>query len=418
MTMRDDWQIITLGDVSETALGKMLDKGRDRGHPRVPYLRNINVQWGRVDTSDIATMELQEDQRERFAVETGDLLVCEGGEIGRAAIWRGRSDYIAYQKALHRVRPTALVESRFLLHLLALYAGNGTLARHATGSTIAHLPQESLRRLPVPLPPIAEQRRIVEILEDHLSRLEAAEQIMSQVQGRVKGLRQARHVETFRQLSPRARVRPLLDVVAIANGQTPKGLLDKVHEVDDSDSVPYYKVGDMNLADGRTMGHSRSFISRRDAQAFGLHVRPPGTVLIPKRGGAIATNKKRLLASEAAYDLNTMGLVPTRDLLPEYLWHWLSGVDLGRLADGSNVPQINSPQIARLSLPVPSLTAQAEAIAQLDQLDEETSRLSLSVAGAGARCTALRQVLLAAAFSGNLSGVRHDDALIEEMANV
>lgn len=169
------WHVRTLGDVAETRLGKMLDKGKAGGAPTMPYLRNANVQWGRIDLSDVLQIEIPDDERERFSLRHGDLLVCEGGEIGRCAIWTGSDGVMAYQKALHRVRSGPDVDFGYLRYLLDLYSRDGTLRRHATGSTIAHLPQEALRRLPVLLPLLEEQRRIVDLLEDHLSRLDAAD---------------------------------------------------------------------------------------------------------------------------------------------------------------------------------------------------------------------------------------------------
>jgi|GEM_PF-1413806 len=182
------WPVVTLGEVAETALGKMLDKGKRRGLPMVPYLRNVNVQWGGISTDDLLEMELADDDRARFGIEAGDLLVCEGGEIGRCAIWSGRADYIAYQKALHRVRPSEWVDIRFLRYLFEFHSTTGTLAKFATGSTIAHLPQQQLRKLPVPLPAVDEQRRIVEILEDHLWRLDAAARNLKTASRRLKAL--------------------------------------------------------------------------------------------------------------------------------------------------------------------------------------------------------------------------------------
>lgn len=172
----------------ETRFRPMLDKGKPRGHPHVPYLRNVNVQWGRIDTHDVLTMELADDQRERFAVMEGDLLVCEGGEFGRCAMWRGRTEYLAYQKALHRIRPGDNLDARFLRYLPEHHSLNGTLTSLATGSTIAHLPRQQLRRVPVPLPPLDEQHRIVDLLEDHLSRLDAADGYLAAVEKRAIGL--------------------------------------------------------------------------------------------------------------------------------------------------------------------------------------------------------------------------------------
>ena len=99
------WTWTTLGEIAETSLGKMLDRGKDSGQHSVPYLRNVNVQWGQIDLSDIKAMEIPPAQQELFRLHTGDLLVCEGGEVGRCAIWTGSSEYMAFQKALHRVRP-------------------------------------------------------------------------------------------------------------------------------------------------------------------------------------------------------------------------------------------------------------------------------------------------------------------------
>lgn len=187
----EGWKLVRLADVADTALGKMLDRGRPKGLPQVPYLRNVNVQWGHIDTSDIYTMELGEDERDRFAVQRGDLLVCEGGEIGRAAIWRGGSEYLAYQKAVHRIRSSSALHLPYLRYLFELYSVDGTLGRFSTGSTIAHLPQQKLRELPVPLPPLQEQSRIVEILEDHLSRLDATEGLMLKAERRLAALRRS-----------------------------------------------------------------------------------------------------------------------------------------------------------------------------------------------------------------------------------
>lgn len=110
MSVPRGWTVKSLHQLTETALGKMLDRGKSRELIQVPYLRNVNVQWGRIDTSDLYTMELADNERERFRVRAGDLLVCEGGEVGRAAIWNGREEYLAYQKALHRVRSRGAVQ--------------------------------------------------------------------------------------------------------------------------------------------------------------------------------------------------------------------------------------------------------------------------------------------------------------------
>jgi type I restriction enzyme S subunit len=168
------WTETTLGQIADTSLGKMLDRGKPPTSRAVPYLRNVNVQWGKIVLDDILTMDIPPDQQGFFALERGDLLVCEGGEIGRCAIWPGGMGYMAFQKALHRIRPYEGIPAKYVRYHIEYIAATGGLLPFATGSTIKHLPQEQLRRLPIKLPPLVEQRRIVAALEDHLSRLAAA----------------------------------------------------------------------------------------------------------------------------------------------------------------------------------------------------------------------------------------------------
>lgn len=179
------WEWTTLGEIAETSLGKMLDRGTFTGSNAVPYLRNINVQWGRFELADILTIEIPLERQSYFELRPGDLMVCEGGEIGRCAVWPGSKAYMAFQKALHRVRPYPGVDARFLRYLLEHYSHTNALVSYSTGSTIKHLPQQQLRRLPLPLPPAAEQRRIVSWLDVQLTCIEAAAASQLTAQGRI-----------------------------------------------------------------------------------------------------------------------------------------------------------------------------------------------------------------------------------------
>ena len=169
------WSQATLGDIAETRLGKMLSaKARVSTSPR-PYLRNKNVQWGRIDISDMAEMDFADDEVERFTVLPDDVLVCEGGDVGRTAVWKGQLPWVGYQKALHRIRPARGVSSEYLAYFMRWFASVQAFEPYATGSTIKHLPQENLRLLPVPVPPEREQRAIVSVIEEQFSRLDAAD---------------------------------------------------------------------------------------------------------------------------------------------------------------------------------------------------------------------------------------------------
>jgi type I restriction enzyme S subunit len=169
------WCWIRFAAVGEQRLGKMLDQKGNRGQLK-PYLRNTNVQWMRFALDDIKQLRLEVDELEEYRLRPGDLLICEGGEPGRCAIWRDRDCEMYFQKALHRVRPREGILAEYLAICLQVDAQNGVLERAFTGATIKHLTGRSLSEYSIPIPPLAEQKRIVARVTQLLSvvdRLEA-----------------------------------------------------------------------------------------------------------------------------------------------------------------------------------------------------------------------------------------------------
>lgn len=160
-----DWQVpvnwiwARCAWLGEARLGKMLDGAKNKGDLR-PYLRNINVRWHRFDLTDVLKMRLEERELERVTVKRGDLVICEGGEPGRAAIW-DRADEFVIQKALHRFRCGPHVLPEYMLFCLEHDFFSGRLARYYTGATIKHLTGKALAEYAIPLSPIDEQRRIL-----------------------------------------------------------------------------------------------------------------------------------------------------------------------------------------------------------------------------------------------------------------
>ena len=143
----------------------MLNADAAGGAEQFPYVRNTNVQWDRFDLNDLATMHFSEDDRRRCELRTGDLLVCEGGEVGRAAVWTESSEPIYFQKAIHRVRPLGEGNTRFLMYCLRAAAHLDVFAVEGNQSTIVHLTGEKLREHRFPHPPLAEQSEIIQVLD-------------------------------------------------------------------------------------------------------------------------------------------------------------------------------------------------------------------------------------------------------------
>lgn len=165
----------------------MLDAKKQTGENRVPYLRNSNVRWGNFELTDLAEMDVRPEEFDRVAARSGDLVMCEGGEPGRCAIWRGEP--IALQKALHRIRPdTKRVTPEFLFLAFQFLAVNGELARRFTGSTIKHLPKEQLRQLEILVPPLADQEEIVSATATQFESIRIGRDHLAEAERRLEAL--------------------------------------------------------------------------------------------------------------------------------------------------------------------------------------------------------------------------------------
>lgn len=176
-------RLVPLSEVASIQLGKMLSPSAKTGIESYPYLRNQNLQWGRFDLRDLATMDFSARERARFELKYGDLLVCEGGEPGRCAVWREGIKNCYYQKAIHRVRPSqGLADSDFLSLWIRFQALMGTFEHQNAKTTIAHLPLVRLQQLLVPILDFQEQLRIAGCLKAQLAEVETARQAV-EVQG-------------------------------------------------------------------------------------------------------------------------------------------------------------------------------------------------------------------------------------------
>ena len=157
------WEKKKLSKITTSCLGKMLDAEKNRGEYQ-PYLANINVRWGGFDLSNLSEMRFEDAESERYGIRKGDLIVCEGGEPGRCAIWDEQVPNMKIQKALHRVRAENGLDIRYLYYWLFLAAKRRILDRHFTGSTIKHLPGENLTEIEVDVPDKETQTSIADVL--------------------------------------------------------------------------------------------------------------------------------------------------------------------------------------------------------------------------------------------------------------
>lgn len=161
----ESWEVSTVGREFSVQLGKMLDAEKNVGVSK-PYLGNRSVQWDRIDIDGLPTVPMSRLDLNKFRLQKGDLLVCEGGEVGRAAIWDAPLEECYYQKALHRLRPLHEFDPRFMAAILRQWSERGVLANYVTQTSIAHLPRDKFTEVPIPRPSPKEQRAIAAALSD------------------------------------------------------------------------------------------------------------------------------------------------------------------------------------------------------------------------------------------------------------
>ena len=155
----DSWEWVTLQTIATSSLGKTLDKAKNKGNLK-PYLCSINVYWDGIDLTTVKEARIEENELPKYLLRPGDLLICEGGDVGRSAVWESTQE-MYYQNALHRVRFYGGINPHYFQLLLECYKGNQILDAYSKGMTIKHLVQTALNTIVFPLPPLSEQTRIV-----------------------------------------------------------------------------------------------------------------------------------------------------------------------------------------------------------------------------------------------------------------
>jgi type I restriction enzyme, S subunit len=393
----------------------MLDRGKSQGDHLVPYLRNSNVQWGHIDLDDILTMDIPLEEREFFGLRPGDLLVCEGGEIGRCAIWAGGSGYMAFQKALHRVRPHEGIPAKLFLYLLEYLSKSGILSSFATGSTIKHLPQEQLRRLPVSLPPLAEQQRIIGALEDHLSRLSAAQRYIDRASNATVTMRtslRAREIAGHREgvmlggpLNPGwtwGRLGDLLADIEAGKSFTCEPRRAKYDEWGVI-KVSAMTWGEFREEENKAVPGGRKIDRRHEIHSGDVLVSRANTEEYVGAPVLVRSCRRGLLLSD-----KSLRLVPKSCVDKEWLVQLLASplvrrqISMTATGNQDSMRNISQRDLRMVRVPIPPEEDQTRIADSLRQQLDGIDHQSMQVDRVKARATVLRRSLLADAFTGKL----------------
>lgn len=402
------WAEVPLGKVAVTQLGRMLSARRETGNHARPYLRNRDVQWGKINTDDLPVMDFGQKDAAKFLLQQGDILVCEGGEVGRAAIWNGQLAECYYQKALHRVRPTTDLVPQFLVYLLEQYARTRAFERYTSGSTIAHLPQEDLRNLLIPLPAVAEQKRIVAAIEEQFSRLEvgtgalraacrrSARMRSAVLEAAIKGLL-AGNVDTWRFVS-------LSDIADVGGGITknPK-------RSPQGNAFPFLRVANI-LRDKLDLAEIHQIeLFPGDLERYRLR---RGDLLIVEGNGSPDQIGRSALwdgsIDPCVHQNHLIRARPREDVMPDYLnifWNAPSVKAKVQAAASSTsgLHTLSTGKVRKIEVALPPLSQQRLIVEEVQRQLSAIDNVDDALDAVEARARALQRSILAAAFSGRLT---------------
>lgn len=401
-------------------LGKMLDTSRITGEHLTPYLRNVDVQWGCINFEELPSMDITPDEFDRFTVRDGDLLVCEGGEVGRAAVVKDLPRPIGFQKALHRLRTVIADESpQFMFYVFRWATAVGVFEGEGQ-STIAHLTGEQLRKYRFPKPSVKEQTAIAAFLDRECSKIDALVAEQEKLIALLKEKRQAviSHAVT-KGLNPDAPMKPsgiewLGDVPAhwevtrlkfVAKVQTgvAKG---KDYSGRPVVSVPYLRVA--NVQDGYLDLEDVAVIeiAESDAPRYQLQ---PGDVLMNEGGDFDKLGRGHVWRGEVdgCIHQNHVFAVRPTGVSPE----WLSAVTgsdyaqfyfMTRSKQSTNLASISSTNLMELPVVLPP---SAEAMSLLQFIGTTASTFDRLTAESNRAITLLkerRSALISAAVTGQI----------------
>lgn len=191
----DSWVWCRLGEIAQHNSGKTLDCTRNKGMLR-PYITTSNLYWGYFILDNLRQMKIEDPELDRCAAIKGDLLVCEGGEAGRSAIWQSEEP-ICFQNHIHRVRPYLGISSEYLYHYMKKIFFSGEIHNYRKGMGIKNLSGSSLSSIVLPLPPLSEQKRIVAEIEKQLAKTQQLKEYITANQEATEQLLKALLHEAF-----------------------------------------------------------------------------------------------------------------------------------------------------------------------------------------------------------------------------
>ena len=384
------WKVDRIDSAFDIQQGKQVSKRTRDGEHQRPFLRTKNVFWNRLELTDLDQMHFSESEQSRLELRANDLLVCEGGSIGRTALWNNEVDGCLYQNHLHRLRAKGdKVYPQFGVYWLwyafdvaKLYFGRGNV------TTIPNLSQSKLAELPVPLPPLPEQKKIAHILSTVQRAIEAQERIIQTTTELKKALMHKLFTEGLRnEPQKQTEIGPIPEswtpttlgkLCEKPNGALQTGPFGSQLHKDEYQENGIAVVNPTHLAGNRINHENVPHVSEKVAQRLGKHRLRKFDILFARRGeigrqGLVTEAEETWLCGTGCFlvragkpyiDNRFLALYFATDRLVKWLYSHAAGVIM---------PNLNNSVMQRLPVFYPDFETQTAIIETFATIDQKLS---------------------------------------------
>ena len=425
----ENWTRASVGKYCEVQLGKMLqnDPSSERDEFK-PYLRAINIGKEGLDLSHEFSMWIRPQETNRFRLREGDILVSEGGDAGRAAIFDSDGAYY-FQNAINRLRPDyrSMIEPGFIYYWFTFLKAVGYVEMICNVATIPHFTAEKVKAAPLAFPPPHTQRRIVRFLDEKTSRIDGLIEKKRELLDRLAEKRQALITRAVTKgLNPDAPMKPsgidwLGEIPAhwnvkrlrhLLNGRTLNGLYKKKEEFD-AEGIPFVQMGEAfrsPVFNGGTTGCVNA--SKDEIEKWGLS---NGDFLIARRSIVFEGSGKSVLVSGLERPhLFESSMIRIRLQNPkdhsEYLSFYLQS-HIGResilsVTKRVTISGIDSQQLKSIQAPIPPDSEARDIAVSCETYDRYTRHTETQISASIKQLEEYRAALITAAVTGQIPEAR------------
>ena len=416
-----DWSWRPIGELFKIGAGKTMNSRAREGADKIPFLRTSNVFWDRIDLSSVDEMSIPPHELQGKLLQPGDLLVCEGGDIGRSAVWDGQLETCSFQNHLHRLRPRVDdINPRFYVYFLqSAFTQLGIFEGAGNKTTIPNLSRSQLEALIVPHPLLTEQRLIARMLsavrlsiEIHIRSSSLTEELKraAMLMFFTSGLHEEPSKDSEIGPVPDSWfVEPLGAHHTVATGATPSRGNPAYWT---GGTIPWVKTTEIQYC---SISETEERITHAALAECSVRLFHPGTLLLAMYGQGVTRGKIAILEIEATCNQACAAISPLDNAVdPRYLYHFLAYryEEIRRLAHGGQQQNLNLDLVRSIPIAFPKdLKEQREIAAALDTID---SKIDLH----NEKLTVLNELFTSLLFKVMTGAVQVDDIDASALTNL